>query len=77
MIGELIVNSATWTQAFIIQHLVSMTFELAGESNAVEFVSAYASTCPSSIREEKCMFWTELDSTGICRRRAPDRFDGP
>ena len=41
---------------------MSMTFRLAGKSNAVTFIVAYAPTDTPQSREERDMFWTELSS---------------
>ena len=40
-VKESIVREATWTQELTNEHLMSMTFNLTGKSNAVTFVVAY------------------------------------
>ena len=43
--------------------LMSMTFNLAGKSNAITFVVGYRSTdTVSNTREQKDAFWVDLDS---------------
>ena len=41
---------------------MSMTFNLAGKSNAITFVVAYAPTDTPQSREERDVLWIELDS---------------
>ncbi|CAM9708979.1 unnamed protein product, partial [Sphacelaria rigidula] len=56
-----IMSKATWTQALISERLMSMTFNLAGKSNAATSVVVYAHTDNPQSREERDVFWTELD----------------
>ena len=59
-----IVHEATWTQELTNEHLMSMTFNLAGKSNAITFVVVYGPTYTvSNTREQKDAFWADLDST--------------
>ena len=45
------------------EHLMSMTFNLTGKSNAVTCVVAYGPTdTVSNTREQKDMFWADLES---------------
>ena len=44
-VKESIVREATWTQELPNERLMSMTFNLAGKSNAITFVVAYGPTC--------------------------------
>ena len=62
-VKESIVREATWTQELTNERLMSMTFNLAGKSNAITFVVAYGPTYTvSSTREQKDAFWEDLDS---------------
>ena len=59
-----IVRKATWTQELKNERLMSMTFNLAGKSNAITFVVAYGPTdTVSNTLEQKDAFWADLDST--------------
>ena len=62
MVKESIISKATGAQALISERLMSMTFRLAGKSNSSTFVVAYAPIDTPQSREERDMFWTELDS---------------
>ena len=62
-VKESIVREATWTQELTNERLMSMTFNLAGKSNAVTFVMAYGPTdTVSNTREQKDVFWADLES---------------
>ena len=62
-VKESIVHEATWTQELTNERLMSMTFNLAGKSNAVTFVVAYGPTdTVSNTREQKGVFWTDFKS---------------
>ena len=62
-VKESIVSEATWTQELTNERLISMTFYLAGKSNAVTFVVAYGPTdTVSNTREHKDVFWADLES---------------
>ena len=59
----IISEEATWAQELTNERLMSMTFNLAGKSNAFTFVVAYGSTnTASNTREQKDTFWADLDS---------------
>ena len=63
-VKESIVREATRTQELTNERLMSMTFNLAGKSNAITFVVAYGPTdTVSNTREQKDMFWADLEST--------------
>ena len=63
MVKESIVRKAMWTQGLTNERLVSMTFNLAGKSNAITFVVAYGPTdTVSNTREQRDAFWVDLDS---------------
>ena len=62
-VKESIVREATWTQELTNERLMSMTFYLAGKSNAITFVVAYGPTdTVSNTREQKDVFWAYLES---------------
>ena len=62
-VKESIVYEATWTQELTNERLMSMTFNLAGKSNAITFVVANGPTYTvSNTREQKDAFWADLDS---------------
>ena len=62
-VKESIIREATWTQELTNERLMSMTFNLIGKSNAVTFVVAYGPTdTVSNTREQKDMFWADLES---------------
>ena len=62
-VKESIVREATWTQELTNERLMSMTFNLAGKSNAITFVEAYGPTdTASNTREQKDALWADLDS---------------
>ena len=62
-VKESIVREATWTQELTNERLMSMTFHLAGKSNAINFVVAYGPTdTVSNTREQKDVFWADLNS---------------
>ena len=71
VVKDSIVHEATWTQELTNERLMSMTFNLAGKSNAVTFVVAHGPTdTVSKTREQKNMFWVDLESAVS---RAPSR----
>ena len=58
-----IVREATWTQELTKERLISMTFNFTVKSNAITFVVAYGPTdIVSNTREQKDVFWADLDS---------------
>ena len=58
-----IIREATWTQELTNERLMSMTFNLAGKSNAVTFFVAYGPTYTvSNTRNQKDVFWADLES---------------
>ena len=62
-VKESIILEATWTQELTNERLMSMTFNLTGKSNAVTFIVAYGPTdTVSDTREQKAVFWTDLES---------------
>ena len=62
-VKESIIREATWTQELTNERLMSMTFNLTGKSNAVTFVVAYGPTdTVSNTREQKDVFWTDLEN---------------
>ena len=62
-VKESIIREATWTQELTNERLMSMTFNLTGKSNAVTFIVAYGPTdTVSNTREQKAVFWTDLES---------------
>ena len=62
-VKESIIREATWTQELTNERLMSMTFNLTGKSNAVTFAVAYGPTYTvSNTREQKYVFWTDLES---------------
>ena len=62
-IEESIVRKAKLTQELTNERLMSMTFNLAGKSNAITFVVAYDPIdTVSNTREQKNVFWEDLDS---------------
>ena len=62
-VKESIIRGATWTQELTNEHLMSMTFNLTGKSNAITFVVAYGPTdAVSNTRQQKDVFWTDLES---------------
>ena len=62
-VKESIIREATWTQELTDERLMSMTFNLAGKSNAVTFVVAYGPTdTVSNTREQKDVFWADLET---------------
>ena len=62
-VKESIVREATWTQKLTNERLMSITFNLAGKSNAITFVVAYGPTeTVSNTREQKDVFWADLES---------------
>ena len=62
-VKESIVREATWTQGLTNERLMSMTFNLAGKSNAVTFVVAYGPAYTvSNTREQKVVVWVDLES---------------
>ena len=62
-VKESIVREASWTQKLTNKRLMSMTFNLAGKSNAITFLVAYGPTdIVSNAREQKDAFWVDLDS---------------
>ena len=66
-VKESITREATWTQELTNERLMSMTFNLTGKSNAVTFVVAYGPTdTVSNTREQKHVFWADLESA-VCR----------
>ena len=58
-----IIREATWTQELTNERLMSMTFNLTGNSNAATFVMAYGptDTMPNTL-EQKDMFRADLES---------------
>ena len=61
-VKESIVRKATWAQELTNERMMSMTFNLAGKSNAITFVVAYCPTYTvSNTREQKDAFWADLD----------------
>ena len=62
-VKESIIREATWTQELTNARLMSMAFNLTGKFNAVTFVVAYGPTdTVSNTREQKDMFWADLES---------------
>ena len=62
-VKESIIHEATSTQELTNEHLMSMTFNLTGKSNAVTFVVAYGPTNNvSNTREQKDLFWAGLEN---------------
>ena len=62
-VKESIIRGATWTQELTNERLMSMTFNLTGKSNAITFVVGYGPTdTVSNTREQKDMFWADLES---------------
>ena len=62
-VKESIIGEATWTQELTNERLMSMTFNLAGKSNAITFVVAYRPTdTVSNTRQQKDVFWADLES---------------
>ena len=62
-VKESLIRGATWTQELTNEHLMSMTFNLTGKSNAITFVVAYGPTdTVSNTRQQKDVFWTDLES---------------
>ena len=62
-VKECIIREATWTQELTNERLMSITFNLTGKSNAVTFIVAYGPTdTVSNTREQKAMFWADLES---------------
>ena len=61
-VKESIIREATWTQELTNERLMSMTFNLTGKSNAVTFIVAWPTDTVSSTREQKAVFWTDLES---------------
>ena len=62
-VKESVIREATWTQELTNERLMSMTFNLTGKSNAVTFVVAYGATdTVSNTREQKDVFWADLES---------------
>ena len=60
---EPIIRKATWTQELTNECLMSMIFNLTGKSNSVAFVVAYGPTdTVSNTREQKDVFWADLES---------------
>ena len=56
-VKESIVREATWTQELTNERLMSMTFNVAGKSNAITLVVAYGPTdTVSNTREQKAAF---------------------
>ena len=63
-VKESIVREVTWTQELTNERLMSMTFNLADKSNAITFVVTYGPTdTVSNTREQKNVFWANLEST--------------
>ena len=57
------VREAMWTQELTNEHLMSITFNLAGKSNPITFVVPYGPIdTVSSMWEQKDAFWVDLDS---------------
>ncbi|CAN0156253.1 unnamed protein product, partial [Ascophyllum nodosum] len=66
-VKESIVPEATWTQKLTNDRLMSMTFNLAGKSNAITFLVAYGPTdTVPNMREQKDAFWVDLGSAVSC-----------
>ena len=64
-VKESILREATWTQELTSERLMSMTFNLADKSNAITFVVAYGPIdTVSDTREQKHVFWADLESAG-------------
>ena len=62
-VKESIVREATWAQELTNGRLMSMTFNLAGKSNAITFVVAYGPTdTVSNTWEQKDVVWADLES---------------
>ena len=62
-VNESIVREATLTQPLTNERLMSMTFNLAGKSNAITFAVAYGPTdTVFNTREQKDAVWVDLDS---------------
>ena len=62
-VKESIIREATWRQELTNERLMLMTFNLTGKSNAVTFIVAYGPTdTVSNTREEKAVFWANLES---------------
>ena len=60
-VKESIIHEATWAQEVTNERLMSMTFNLTGNSSAVTFVVTYGSTdTMSNTREQKDMIWADL-----------------
>lgn len=64
MVKELTVNKVTWTHfmAVISERLMSMTFNVGDNLNAVAFAVAYAAVDTARSRDNWDILWTELDS---------------
>ena len=62
-VKESIVREATGTQELTKENLMSMTFNLAGKSNAVTFVAYSSAGTVSNTREHRDAFWVDLDIT--------------
>ena len=62
-VKESIIREATWTQELTNERLMSMIFNLTGKSNAITFIVAYGPRdTVSNTREQKDVFWTDLES---------------
>ena len=62
-VKESIIRKATWTQELTNERLMSMTFNLTGQSNGVTFVVAYGPTdTVSDTRDQRDVFWADLES---------------
>ena len=60
-VKEYIVRGATWAQELTNERLMSMTFNLAGKSNAITFVMTYGPTdAVFNTLEQKNAFWADL-----------------
>ena len=60
-VKESVVRGATWAQELTNERLMSMTFNLAGKSNAIAFVVAYGLTdTVHNNQEQKDAFWADL-----------------
>ena len=58
VVKEYVVRKATWTQELTNERLMSMTFNLAGKSNAITFLVAYGPTdTVSNTREQEDALW--------------------
>ena len=62
-VKESIIRKATWTPELRNERLMPMTFNLISKSNAFTFFVAYGPTdTVSNTREQKDVFWVDLES---------------